>query len=120
MSGPYLPYTPKRCPGPKCGKLMRDSYCKWCDKDWCKDIREAAERKPVGGSSAYYTLPAEAKELDDVIVAKDMGWHRANIFKAAYRWGEKPMPGMTEQETLVYDIEKVMWFAERALIEARR
>jgi hypothetical protein len=58
-----------------------------------------------GGSSQYYTLPLWAQELDDLIVAKKMPWHIANIFKACYRWDEK------EGNTIEYEANKIQWFA---------
>ena len=63
--------------------------------------------KSTGGSTKYYELPPEAKELDDLIVIKEMPWHIANIFKACYRYGQK------EQSDKLYDINKIIFFAER-------
>jgi hypothetical protein len=58
-----------------------------------------------GWSSDYYQLPIYAKELDDLIVAKKMPWHIANIFKACYRYGEK--------NDSMYELNKIIWMAER-------
>ena len=58
-----------------------------------------------GGSSSYYELPSDAKELDDLIVAKKMPWHIANIFKACYRWGEK--------NSNEYEADKIEWMANQ-------
>ena len=57
----------------------------------------------TGGSSDYYDLPFRSESLQDVIEGKDMNWSQANIFKAAYRWDEKP--------NLEYNLEKIIWFA---------
>jgi hypothetical protein len=66
------------------------------------------EIKPLtGGSSSYYELPEDAKELQDLIEFKNMNFAIANIFKAAYRLGEKPG---TDR---LYDLDKMIWFATR-------
>jgi len=60
-----------------------------------------------GGSSKYYELPPDAKELNDLIEYKKMPFALANIFKACYRFGEK------EGIDLLYDINKIVYYAER-------
>lgn len=65
--------------------------------------------KSNGGSSSYYKLPSESKELDDLIIAKNMPWHIANIFKACYRYGEKA--GQDKK----YDATKILWFITKEL-----
>ena len=67
-----------------------------------------------GWSSDYYKLPEGAKELQDLIEHKNMNFAVANIFKAAYRLGDKD--GTTEE----YDLNKVIWFAQRELNRIRR
>jgi hypothetical protein len=59
---------------------------------------------PDGGSSDYYDLPPGCTRLQDVIRNKDMAWNQANIFKAAYRWSDKP--------DLLYNLRKIKWFVE--------
>jgi len=61
----------------------------------------------TGWASDYYELPKEAKQLQDLIEYRDMNFAMATIFKACYRFGHKP--GTTK----LYDIEKILWFAER-------
>ena len=69
-------------------------------------IEEAIERdESGGGSSKYYELPPNARELDDLIVAKNMPWYIANIFKACYRWGEK--------NSHQYEADKIEWMSGR-------
>jgi hypothetical protein len=63
----------------------------------------------TGWSSDYYKLPENAEELQDLIEFKDMNFAVGNIFKAAYRLGSK------DGTTMVYDLEKIMWFAQREL-----
>jgi hypothetical protein len=60
-----------------------------------------------GGSTDYYKLPKGAIDLQDLIEYKCMQFSRANILKAAYRLGEKGDPA--------YDLNKIIWFANRIL-----
>ena len=60
-----------------------------------------------GGSTSYYDLPSEATTLNDLIEHKQMSFARGNIFKACYRLGEK------DATTTEYDINKIIFFAER-------
>jgi len=41
-----------------------------------------------GSTASYYELPAEAKELQDLISHKDMNAQIGEIFRAAYRYGQ--------------------------------
>lgn len=66
-----------------------------------------AKVKSDGGSSAYYHIPDDATDLQDLIEEKAMSFARANIFKACYRMGEKA------GADALYDINKIIWFAER-------
>lgn len=68
--------------------------------------------KSDGGTTSYYQLPAHAKELGDLIEAKDMDFNLGNIFKACYRLGEKNDPA--------YEINKIIWFAARLKINNDR
>lgn len=61
----------------------------------------------TGWSSEYYKLPPDATELQDLIEFKNMNFAVGNIFKAAYRLGNKR--GFDE----LYDLDKIIWFAER-------
>jgi hypothetical protein len=62
-----------------------------------------------GGSASYYELPIWAQELGDLIEHKNMNFNRGNIFKAAYRLGDK------EGSSELYDLRKIVWFAEREI-----
>ncbi len=62
-----------------------------------------------GGSTDYYALPEGAVELQDLIEYRDMNFAVANIFKAAYRLGNKA--GINRK----YDLNKIIWFAQDAL-----
>ena len=67
----------------------------------------ADDRLSDGGSSSYYELPRDCRQLQDVIWKEEMTWNQANIFKAAYRWGHKP--------DLEYNLRKIIWFAQDEL-----
>jgi len=60
-----------------------------------------------GFDSEYYELPVGATELQDLIEYKEMNFAVGNIFKACYRLGST--------KSIIYDIEKILWFAEREL-----
>lgn len=62
-----------------------------------------------GGSSDYYELPKGARELQDLIEYRDMNFALGNIFKAIYRLGHKG------GQDAIYDLNKVVWFAEREI-----
>src|SRR5690554_1266429 len=70
--------------------------------------------KSDGGSTSYYDLPEGATTLNDLIEHKEMSFALGNIFKAAYRLGEKD--GADE----LYDINKILYFAERLKAKAER
>jgi hypothetical protein len=70
---------------------------------------EAKAQKLTGWSSNYYQIPESAKEIQDLIEHRDMNFSVGNIFKAAYRLGQKT--GTTEE----YDLEKIIWFAKREI-----
>ncbi len=62
-----------------------------------------------GLHSDYYMLPEDCRELMDLIEHKDMSFAVGNIFKAAYRLGDK------EGTSKKYDLEKIIFFAQREL-----
>lgn len=70
---------------------------------------DRGDRTGAGWSTSYYQLPDGAVELQDLIEHKGMSFAVGNIFKAAYRLGGKV--GVDE----VYDLNKIIWFAEREL-----
>jgi hypothetical protein len=62
-----------------------------------------------GGSTNYYKLPANAKDLQDLIEYKNLNFAQGNIFKAIYRASEN------HHSTYERDLNKIIWFAEREL-----
>ncbi len=65
--------------------------------------------KSDGGSTSYYDIPEGTKDLGDLVEYKDMNFNIGNIFKAAYRLGEKDG---TDKK---YDLNKIIYFAQREL-----
>lgn len=62
-----------------------------------------------GGSVEYYKLPINSTELMDLIEYKEMNCSISNIFKAAYRYGQK------HHSSQKRDLEKIIYFATREL-----
>ncbi len=78
-------------------------------KEWRHQVRADLWKQTDGGSAPYYNLPDGAVDLQDLIEHKHMNFSVGNIFKASYRLGEKEG---TKRE---YDLEKIVWFAQREL-----
>jgi hypothetical protein len=70
--------------------------------------------KSDGWSTSYYEIPEGTKELQDLIEHKNMNFAVGNIFKAAYRLGDK------EGTTREYDLNKIIFFAERELVRLQK
>lgn len=69
----------------------------------------------TGGSTpSQYAIPPDAKELQDLIEYRSMNFAIGNIFKAAYRMG------YCSHADKVYDLKKIIWFAERELMKEER
>ena len=64
-----------------------------------------------GALSEYYNLPVGARQLNDLIEHKEMNFAVGNIFKAAYRLGEK------EGTSKGYDLYKIILFSIRELVK---
>ena len=58
-----------------------------------------------GSTPSQYGIPANTKELQDLIEYREMNFALGNIFKACYRIG-------TKNDNL-YEINKILWFANR-------
>lgn len=68
-----------------------------------------SKTKSDGGSTSYYDLPDWAKDIGDLIEHRSMSYGVANIFKAAFRLGQKE--GVDD----VYDLKKIIYFATKEL-----
>ena len=103
------------CP---CGLYKECATPNVCQSIYYSSVARVPETQTLntltGGSSGYYQLPSWAKELQDLIEFKNMNFAVANIFKAAYRLGEKT--GTSKE----YDLEKIIWFAQRELERTKR
>lgn len=60
-----------------------------------------------GGPSSYYDFPEGVTTLNDLIEHKEMPFAQGNIFKAAYRLGNK------EGISLEYDLKKIEYYVKR-------
>jgi hypothetical protein len=67
-----------------------------------------------GWDTDYYELPEGAREMQDLIEHRGMNFAVGNIFKAVYRMGEK---NNTSRE---YDLNKIIWYANRELNRIRK
>lgn len=82
----------------------------------------------TGGSSSYYkvhinnptTLPAPYDaECNDIIEALQMNFTEGNIFKAIWRMAASRIGNGKPGNTYLYDAEKVQFFADRLLTQAK-
>jgi len=62
-----------------------------------------------GSIGKYYDFPEGSTTLNDLIEYKGMSFAQGNIFKAAYRLGNK------DGITLEYDLKKIQYYADRLL-----
>jgi hypothetical protein len=96
-----------------CG-VTGDVHAVWCgDSPYEAPTLTAAKIKSDGGSSGYYQLPAAAVEIQDLVEYRNMNFAVGNIFKAAYRMGQKA--GNDE----LYEIRKIIWYANRELVRLK-
>jgi hypothetical protein len=66
--------------------------------------------KSDGGSTPeIWAIPEGCTECEHIIIAKGMGWRQGNIFKAAWRMGDKA--GVD----VAYDLRKIIFYAQREL-----
>ena len=78
----------------------------WCASRFRLSSRDQAVESD-GGSTSYYELPADARELSDLIEAQGMSYTIGNIFKACWRYGKK------SGTSRLYDAKKILYFAQR-------
>lgn len=62
-------------------------------------------KRSDGTTAEYYELQEGAKELQDIISAKDMNGQMAEIFRATMRYGEVP------HSPKLRDINKIIYYA---------
>lgn len=94
------------------------------NRHWFNDNRfllspeeEAVQKEghvPGGSTPQQYGLPEGAKELQDLIEYRNMNFAIGNIFKACYRMGTK------DTATSEYDLNKIIFFAQRELARIRK
>lgn len=84
----------------------------------------------TGGSSSYYKVrvtnpvepfkPAYEAECNDIIEALGMTFAEGNAFKAIWRTAAARMGKKKKGNNAVYDAEKVVFFGERMLVQAKQ
>jgi len=62
-----------------------------------------------GKTASYYELPADAKEIQDLISYKNMNGQVAEMFRALYRYGQ------CSHSDLEREINKVMFYGQAEL-----
>ena len=77
------------------------------DEPYVNEVGYSFEQSNDGGTTDYYQLKPEWKELQDIIEDLNMDWNQANILKAAYRLGRQ------NHSSKLRDINKIIWFANR-------
>jgi hypothetical protein len=128
-----------------CGKCGEHYTKCGCDTSWIHKaqpviepavLRIPAPTQPVeteehtGGSSSYYTVsvlnPTDKErqpyvaECNDVIEALGMTFAEGNAFKAIWRTAAARMGKKKKGNNAVYDAEKVIFFGERMLAQAKQ
>ena len=98
-------------------------------------FKEKNTLEHTGGSSSYYDTVIEAQLVDgkkrkktvnvlvscnSIIEALNMNYAQATIFKAVWRICASLMGKKKRGNNTVYDAEKIVFFAERNLIQEKK
>lgn len=76
----------------------------------CRATNSALTKsKSDGSTAAYYELPTNAKELQDLIAFRNMNAQLGEIFRACYRYG------MVAHSPKIRDIKKIIFYAKAEL-----
>ncbi len=93
----------------KCTKCSYENYHSFFSINMKQNKAKNPNSNNNGGSTDYYKLPTNAKDLQDLIESKEMNFSQGNIFKAIYRANEN------HHSTYERDLNKIIWFANREL-----
>lgn len=74
-----------------------------------KEIKNKNDSYNNGGTTDYYRIPVGSQMIQDLIEHKNMNFSQGNIFKAAWRLGDK------NEVSKIYDLNKIIYFAQRML-----
>ena len=66
--------------------------------------------------SHYQGFSNGAEVID---ITENLNFNRGNIVKYGARAGEKVLPGQTQKDAIIQDLEKVIWYASRELERVR-
>lgn len=72
-------------------------------------MSDLIKTKSDGSTASYYELPEGAKELQDIISAKNMNAQMGEIFRACMRYGQ------VEHSPKERDIKKIIFYAQEEL-----
>ena len=70
------------------------------------DLFASAKVTSDGSTASYYEVPADAKELQDLISHKNMNAQIGEIFRSCYRYGE------VAHSKMLRDAKKIKFYAE--------
>jgi hypothetical protein len=100
---------------PRCGKEVELGWGHDCTPIKQSTIEELPWGEPTtkevsdGSTASYYELPHDAKELQDLISAKNMNAQIGEIFRACYRYGQ------VAHSPEIRDIKKILFYANAEL-----
>ena len=97
------------------------------DKWFCEDRfslvpQEDATEEHTGGSSSYYDIEVGGSEVKclDIIEGLQMSYSEGSAFKAIWRTAAARQGKKKKGNNAVYDSEKVVFFGERMLADAKK
>ena len=87
--------------------------CTYCGEDLYAGLDHECNKQAAnnGGSTDYYQLPPDAKEMQDLIEYRNMNFSQGNMFKALYRANADTNTHSSYER----DLNKIIWFAQREL-----
>ena len=98
----------KTCPS--CSTLYSEELGHSCDTQLTSALAvQVGGGHNNGGSTDYYQLPKEAKEMQDLIEHREMNFAQGNMFKALYRANQN------SHSSYERDLHKIVWYAKREL-----
>lgn len=80
------------------------TFAEWKDHQCPKN--KAATVTSDGSTASYYELPAESRELQDLISHRNMNAQIGEIFRACYRYG------LVSHSDCLRDAKKIKFYAE--------
>jgi len=96
---------------PNLGRLVEKADIEtWKKTAWGNiESRDETDATNNGGSTDYYKINPDWKDLADIIEERELSYNQANILKAAFTFNLGRHSGTDE----LRDINKIIYFAER-------